>query len=177
MEVRQVAVAAELALREVLAAAGRGLAEVAVAGHRVEELVIDDRDHDVVQAGAQFHQLCAQSPAALGQVEDLGPFVLEGLDIEEQSVGIGLNAIEALVSAAFLAENGQLFLKFRMCFGDARGDEGEFLGCSGGREAWSGDHQGVAVLRDPEGGHQLGDAALVHAVLDVAHAVEREPAH
>ena len=82
-----------------------------------------------------------------------------------------------LSSPAVPAEDRELLFKRTVGLRDLAGHHAQFLGGCGGRQAGSRDHERAAVLCDPEGGDQLGHTALVDPVLDLPHAVEREPAN
>ena len=98
------------------------------------------------------------------------------LDVEDQRIGVGADASKALLSGVFVFQNCQLVFESGVRLRDAGGDAVKLFGRRGGDQAWSGGHKGAAVLRNPERGHHLGNAAFIYAALNLPDAVERKPA-
>ena len=186
----QVPVVRQLAVREVVPPVCRRVAEAGIAGHRVEELVVDGGDHDFVQPDAQLRQLRSQGLAARGQLEQLDHAVLYGMDVENQRVDVGADPLEAgsVVTSLGVSDaprifpegpsldskEGQLTFEGGIGLFDAGRDQGQVLRCRGGGQPRRCCDEGCAVLCDPECGHDL-DALFVDLALGNPHAVKREP--
>ena len=89
------AVARKLFLREVPLAGCRRRVQTLVAGHRVEELVVHDGDHYLVKLGAQRHELRAEGGSLEAEHEELGHVVFYGVDVDDQRVDLGADALGA----------------------------------------------------------------------------------
>ena len=94
-------VASKLFLREVPLAGCRRRVEALVAGHRVEKLVVHDGDHDVVDLDSQRRELGPQGRRLEVQREELGHVVFNGVDVDDQRVDLGADALGALGATLF----------------------------------------------------------------------------
>ena len=174
LEPGQVAVAGELRLRQVAVAGRRRCAERPVARHRVEQLIVDGRDQEVVEGFLQGRNFRQQCVPALAQKEALGHRVFDRREIGGQGAAAVADTREPLlVGVVQVRHRG---LEDLAVLGDLGGGLCEVRRCRGGRQARGGRDQRAAQLRHPEGRRHLRNAALVHPALEIAHPVEEEPA-
>ena len=171
-----VAVAGECLFRQVQHARRRLLAEFPIAGHGVEQLVVDSGNQGIGELMLQHRNFSSERFAALGQREALGDRALDGSDVRDQSAALSANALQARRVRASPRQDRQLCFEGPPILGDARGDAGEVFRCRRGRQPRRGSHQSAALLRHAEGRRHLRNAAFVHPALDVTNPIEGEPA-
>ena len=174
-EFRQMAITGDLRRRKMPRARGRRLAEIAVAGHGVEQLVVDQWDQKARQLAAKRRQFLAPRPPQRGQLEALRHRGLDRLDTGDQRLAALADRPRARRVLRQLHQPRQLRLEGHAVPGDLAGDARQVAGRGRGGQARSGGDQGAALPRHREGGRDLGNAALVHPSLDVAHPVEGNP--
>ena len=104
------------------------MAQSTVAGHGVEELVINGRKDDTIQATTQFRKLRSQSCTPLGQLKELRHLVLNGANVGNQRVGVSTDARKAFILRISPLQDGQLFLEGGMRVSDAGSHPGKVLG-------------------------------------------------
>ena len=153
----------------------RFLAEIAVAGHRVEQLIVDQRDQKAGQLAAKRRQLLALRLPQRGQLEALRHRGLDRLDTGDQRLAALADRPRARRVLLQLHQPRQLRLEGHAVPGDLAGDARQVAGRGRGGQARGRGHQGAALPRHREGGHDLGNAALVDPTLDVTDPLEGDP--
>ena len=158
--------------------AGRGGgAEVAIAGHRIEQLVVDGRDQGVGELLAQRRELRAQFGAQIDQGEALQDGGQDGLDVGDDRAALFVDSARSFVFAAALREHGHFRFERRAVHDDFADDVGQVGVGSGADQPRRDGDQRAALLRDAERRRQRRHAAVVDLALDLADAAERNPAH
>ena len=172
----KMAVPGDRRLRKMLAGRRRRPAELAVAGHGVEQLIVDQRNQAADQPAAQRRHFPEPRLVPFGQFEASGHRGLDRLDIGHQ----GLTAPAQRFGARGIAFDAGQRLELRFegppVVGNAASDPGQLAGRGGGGQARRGGDQRAALLGDGERSGHFRYAALVHPALHVADAVEGNPA-
>ena len=193
LQLRQVAVALQLPLGEMLGARQGRLPQFAVARQRVEKLIVKRRRHKPVKPRVYFVELGLQQSAIIVQLIQLLLAALDGIYVEDKRVrarayavkarvgaqrlprlGIAANIVVKVPAVHALLQRRQLRLKGVMRLSDFPRYALKVIrrsGCQTRPRA----HQRAAVLRHAESRHQLRYAVVVHAALRVANLVERKP--
>ena len=176
LQPRHVAVTVEFLFRQVILARRRRFAEFPIAGHRVEQLVVDSRDQRFRQLSLQRFDLSTQRLASLREQEAFGHRLLDGPDVRNQSAALGTNALEVRLVGTFIRQCRHLRFECLPVMRDIRDGAGEFFRRRCGGKPRSGCHEGTALLCHAERRHHLRDAAFVDAALDLADLIERNQA-
>ena len=175
MEVRQAAVVGHFRFGKVLAAPIRALVQGAVAGHGVEELIVNGGQQDVAgKLSLQQPHFVRYALPSRRQFEALRHGRLNGVDVVRQLLATFANDV---VAGIFAVQLVQFLFEHAAALVDVGFDFGQRLGGIGGHETRRRVDQIAGALGDAERRRHLRHAALVDAALRLVHAVEREPRH
>ena len=172
---RKVAVPGDRRLGKMLAGRRRRLAELAIAGHGVEQLIVDQRNQAADQPAAQRRHFPEPRLVSFGQFEAHGHRGFDRLDIGHQGFAAPAQGFGARRIALGAGQRLELRFEGPPVVGDAAGDPGQLAGRGGGGQARRGGDQRAALLGDGECSGHFRYAALVHPALYVADAVEGNP--
>ena len=123
-EFGEMAIPVDLHLREMLLLRDRRFAELAISGHRVEQLIVDQWNQVADQPAAQRCQFLEPRLTLAGQVEAFRHRGFDHLDVGHQGLAAPAQGLRARCVALDSCQRLQLSLERFPVFGDPAGDPG-----------------------------------------------------